>query len=364
MSVTREIECGTRRLAATTLRCEITTSRLFRRRAASAYVTTSGLMLDGGPQMHRRHESSNIPIELLRTAVVVADHGSYTRAARELGLSQPAISLHVKRLQKLLGGEIFDLSHGAPQLTPYGDVIVGSARNILNCNDQLLSIAKLKPQNAHQLVFGLHNAIGSPALCGLLKALTVNRSNRIVFRNLNTGHLLRGLEDGYVDIALLADPPRTPPVPVLEWWEPLHWLKGPDFRFDPAMPIPLVSWPGGLADRFGIAALKRAGLRYGIAFISSQLHSRLAAVKGGLGIMALPARSIAEHDMIADDIGLPELPRVRCGIYLRNEIEWARVEDTVGILEAQLQPRERYEIINAPPKPRKLAVVRPAKAAT
>jgi DNA-binding transcriptional LysR family regulator len=312
--------------------------------------------------MHRKHENANIPIELLRTAVVVADAGSYTRAARELGLSQPAVSLHVKRLQKLLVGEIFDISNGTPQLTPYGEVIVGSARNILNCNDQLLSLAKLKPQNRNQLIVGINNAMATPLLSGLLKELTANRKNEIVFRNLNTEHLLRGLEGGYIDIALLADPHRTPPVAVLEWWEPLHWLKGREFRFDPTRPIPLVSWPGGLSDRFGIAALKRAGLGYGMAFISSQLHSRLAAVKGGLGIMVLPARSITDDDIIADDPGLPELPRVRCGIYLRNGIERSRVEEPISVFESQLRPRECYDIITPIAKQRKRVVVRPSKS--
>ena len=241
--------------------------------------------------MHHRHQQKNIPIELLRTAVAIAETGSYTRAARELGLSQPAVSLHVKRLQKILLGEIFDVSSGTPQLTPYGELVIDNARRLLNFNDQLLTLANVNPRNKDQLFLGIPNGIGMPTLTGLLKNLSCGQSNEIIFRNLNTQHLLKGLEGGYIDIALLADPHGTPPVAVLEWWEPLYWVKGPEFRFDPTKSVPLVSWPGGLADRFGIAALKGAGLRYGIAFVGAQLDSRLAAVKGGVGIMVLPARS-------------------------------------------------------------------------
>jgi DNA-binding transcriptional LysR family regulator len=47
---------------------------------------------------------TNIPTELLRTFVAVVDMRSFTRAAQSLGITQPAVSAQVKRLQQLLGG--------------------------------------------------------------------------------------------------------------------------------------------------------------------------------------------------------------------------------------------------------------------
>jgi len=47
----------------------------------------------------------NIPTELLRTFVAVVDLRSFTKAAQSLGITQPAVSAQVKRLQQLLGGE-------------------------------------------------------------------------------------------------------------------------------------------------------------------------------------------------------------------------------------------------------------------
>jgi DNA-binding transcriptional LysR family regulator len=309
--------------------------------------------------MHRRHEGRNIPIELLRTAVAIAETGSYTKAARELGLSQPSISLHVKRLQKILVGEIFDVSSGSPRLTAYGEVVIESARRVLSINDQLLALANVNSNNKNQLVVGIPNGIAPPTLSDLFKKLSSGQGNEVVFRNLSTEHLLKGLEGGYIDIALLADPPRTPPVTVLEWWEPLYWVKGPEFQFDPAKSIPLVSWPGGLCDRFGIAALKRAGLRYGTAFVSSQTITRLAAVRGGVGIMAVPSRSITDEVVIAHDRGLPELPQLRCGIYLRSGLEKSRVEKIISVLESQWKARESFDITTPSQKRSKLVVVKP-----
>jgi DNA-binding transcriptional LysR family regulator len=44
----------------------------------------------------------NIGTDLLRTLVVLMEERSYTRAANRLGLSQPTVSSHIRRLQEQL----------------------------------------------------------------------------------------------------------------------------------------------------------------------------------------------------------------------------------------------------------------------
>jgi DNA-binding transcriptional LysR family regulator len=306
--------------------------------------------------MQRRADDRNIPIDLLRTAVAIAETGSYTKAARELGLSQPAVSLQVKRLQKLFVGEIFDVSSGRPQLTAYGEAIVDSGRRILVINDELLSLADVKPRGANQIVVGIHNSIAPELLSRLLRSLTSDGRHEVVFRNLSSHFLLKGLEGGYIDIAIMIDPIRTPPVTVLEWLEALHWVRGPRFRVDLSKPVPLVSSPGGFSDRIAIGALKRVGLRYRIAFVSPQINSRLAAVTAGMGMMVLAPRSTTEEVVVMDDPALPELSRARSGIYLRHGLDRSQVERIIAAVEYELKPREQFELIA--PQPRKLAVVK------
>ena len=62
----------------------------------------------------------NIPTDLLRTLVTVVDLRSFTRAARSLGVTQPAISAQIKRLQTLLGYDLMDKSAPGVSLTPHG----------------------------------------------------------------------------------------------------------------------------------------------------------------------------------------------------------------------------------------------------
>jgi len=51
---------------------------------------------------------TNIPTELLRTLVAVVDLRSFTKAAQSLGVTQPAVSAQIKRLQSLLGSDLLD----------------------------------------------------------------------------------------------------------------------------------------------------------------------------------------------------------------------------------------------------------------
>src|SRR5262249_56809706 len=84
---------------------------------------------------------TNIATELLRTFVAVVDMRSFTRAAQALGITQPAVSAQVKRLQQLLGGELMDKSAPGVMLTPAGETVLVHARRLLAINDQILDLA-------------------------------------------------------------------------------------------------------------------------------------------------------------------------------------------------------------------------------
>ncbi len=84
---------------------------------------------------------TNIPTELLRTLVAVVDLRSFTKAAQSLGVTQPAVSAQIKRLQGLLGADLLDKSAPGVSLTNAGELVVNYARRLLSINDQILDIA-------------------------------------------------------------------------------------------------------------------------------------------------------------------------------------------------------------------------------
>lgn len=88
----------------------------------------------------------NIPTDLLRTLVAVVDLRSFTKAAAALGVTQPAVSAQIKRLQFLLDSDLFDRSVQGVSLTPQGELVVSYARRLLSINDQILRIGGSGPR--------------------------------------------------------------------------------------------------------------------------------------------------------------------------------------------------------------------------
>ena len=66
----------------------------------------------------------NIPTDVLRTLLAVVDMRSFTKAAQSLGVTQPAVSAQIKRLQFLLGFDVLDKSAPGVSLTPRGEIVV------------------------------------------------------------------------------------------------------------------------------------------------------------------------------------------------------------------------------------------------
>ena len=67
----------------------------------------------------------------LRTFVAVAECSSFSRAAEELHLAQPAVSQQIKRLERDVGAELLSRSTRRVELTPAGARLLPRALAIL-----------------------------------------------------------------------------------------------------------------------------------------------------------------------------------------------------------------------------------------
>src|SRR5271155_1376126 len=90
--------------------------------------------------MHRRHQHLNIPIEIVRTVVAVSETGSLSKAGERLGLSQPAVSSQIKRIQNLVGGALFSKTANGSVATQLGKLVLSQSRRMLEANDQMLRL--------------------------------------------------------------------------------------------------------------------------------------------------------------------------------------------------------------------------------
>ncbi|MFD7891809.1 LysR family transcriptional regulator, partial [Streptomyces albidoflavus] len=79
----------------------------------------------------------DLELRHLRTVRAIADEGSLTRAAAALGLAQPALSSQLRRIEKALGGPLFDRDHTGARPTLLGELVLERARVVLPAMRQL-----------------------------------------------------------------------------------------------------------------------------------------------------------------------------------------------------------------------------------
>jgi DNA-binding transcriptional LysR family regulator len=263
-----------------------------------------------------RHD---IPTELLRTLVTVVDVRSFTKAAHALGVTQPAVSAQIKRLQFLLGTELLDKSAPGVSLTFAGETVVTYARRLLSINDQILDLAAPRV-TAQTLRIGMTGDFAAPAL-GPALVRSDAPDVRFVFRAGTADAMERDLREGDVDV-LIALSAAAPVADARRHWpEELVWVGTPATRLDPTRPVPVVSYGEEcLFHRTAVAALHRAGRDHIMGFVGATIASLCSAVIAGFGVMVFPRNRVSDMPglRIFEDKSLPVLPDVFCGVYVRE----------------------------------------------
>ncbi|HEX5865577.1 MAG TPA: LysR family transcriptional regulator, partial [Casimicrobiaceae bacterium] len=198
---------------------------------------------------------TNIPTDLLRTLIALIDLRSFTRAAQSLGITQPAVSAQIKRLQTLLGAELFDKSAPGVTLTANGEVIVNYARRLLSINDQIFDLAT-QGGTVDRLRIGIPAHHHESTIFRLVAEFRVRHPElRLQVCSEPTDTLLREFRRGEFDLVLgSADEQHASP-PRWSWTESFGWA-GTASSLASEGPIPLVMiGEGSLTRRLGIKAL-------------------------------------------------------------------------------------------------------------
>lgn len=105
----------------------------------------------------------------LLTLRTVVDKGSFSHAAEELGISQPAVSFQIRALEERIGQRLLDRSGRRVTLTDAGRVVDAHARRLLALEDEMLrDVAGLSDHLSGPLVLGSSTGPGELLLPHLL----------------------------------------------------------------------------------------------------------------------------------------------------------------------------------------------------
>jgi len=83
----------------------------------------------------------------MKYVIEIVKSGSITKAAKELFISQPSLSMNIKALEREVGFEIFDRDSTPIALTKKGDVFYNYAKTVLRATDQMYSKTSVSPKN-------------------------------------------------------------------------------------------------------------------------------------------------------------------------------------------------------------------------
>lgn len=103
---------------------------------------------------------SRVSLRDLEYLVCVADQKNFGRAADKCGVSQPALSTQIQKVEKWLGVQIFERSTRRVFETPMGAKIVTQARRVLEEASTLVDMSKLIDPLSGELKLGAISTLG------------------------------------------------------------------------------------------------------------------------------------------------------------------------------------------------------------
>lgn len=246
--------------------------------------------------------------QLLATLVAVEQTGSFTQAAAQLGVRQPTVSQHIRRLEQQVGRTLVLRDTHSVELTADGDALLGFARVILAAHEQAAAYFR-GSQPRGRLRIGMSDDLALTRLPEILREF--RRKNPLVDFDLTvdqSGLLHQRLDDDKLDVFIGKQPVGEQRGHLVKR-DRLVWVGTPNTKLDLTRPIPLVLYPAPSISRTEMhRALKRARIAHRSACICHGVNGLIGAVVAGIGISVLAASLVpAQLTPLGQLHQLPEL---------------------------------------------------------
>lgn len=252
---------------------------------------------------------------LLRTYLAVVNGLSFTRAAERLGISQPAVSQHVRRLEEAAGRLLLRRDTRTVTLTDNGEAMAGFARTILAAHDEAVAYFTGSAM-AGRLRFGAADELA------LSELPTILREFRQLYPRINleltvtqSGILQRRLQANHLDLIFINQAADSGDGQLVRR-DQLVWVGHERVQVEPARPVPVITYHAPSFSRSAaIDSLEAVGRTWRITCNTREINGVLAAARAGIGICVL-ARSRVPADLriLTGRFELPALPDVEMAL--------------------------------------------------
>jgi DNA-binding transcriptional LysR family regulator len=280
-------------------------------------------------------------MDALRTMVVGIDLGSFARAASQLGRSQSAVSMQLKKLEQQAGRPLLRRDGRGLVPTEAGDALLAYARRIIALNDE--AAASLDATvTAASVRLGLPQDLFEDVMPDAITRFSRRRPGVHVEVRAGRNHALEeDVRAGRLDVAIAFFPSGSDTHGTRIASLPMLWLGAKGLaKPSPDDPIPLVVFDHPcLFRQTAIQTLDGKKLRWRLSLTTPSLPGVWAALRSGYGISIRPARPVpAGIRDVGPEFGLPKLPSIELRTLTASELSPA-ASDLRDILDQVVRRR-------------------------
>lgn len=143
-------------------------------------------------------------LQYLRAFYITVQLNSISKAAKELHLTQPGLSMQIQSLERDLGVTLLSRSNRGVELTEAGEVVFDYANTILSMQDNIERDLENLKINKKDLIIGSCKAVGEYALpCSIYIYKQDYRDVDITYDVANSETVLENLSDRTINIGIL-----------------------------------------------------------------------------------------------------------------------------------------------------------------
>lgn len=258
--------------------------------------------------MTQKQRTRAFDLRQLECFCAVARTGSFTRAAEELGISQPSLSEQIAKLEQGMGAPLFERLSRRVELTPPGEAILDKARALIEEAAALPDYL----ERAREAVAGPLRVAAIPTILPYFLAPVLSEFSErfpevaLHVREGTTSELVEHVLGGMIDAALVSLPVESSGLVMKELFrEPLFLAVPNGHPLAEGGPVPLrrasrerllILKDGHCLREETLAICDRVRAHFSAQFEADQFVTIFELIRGGFGVSIVPemARSFSQ----------------------------------------------------------------------
>jgi LysR family hydrogen peroxide-inducible transcriptional activator len=285
-----------------------------------------------------------ITLRQLRYLAALAKHGHFGRAAEACAVTQPALSMQIRDLERTLGVAVVERRPGDVMLTDVGREIARRAEDVLTASRDLVDFARHRSGLlTGRLTLGVIPSLAPYLLPRILPLLQARFPElRLELRETQTRQLIEDIKSGALDAAMLALPVTEPDIDAIALFEDLFLLAVP--ANDPRNENTRVAAADIDQDRLILLEDGHCLRDQALAFCATA--ARTSTADRGVGTVFGASSLNTVMQMVAGGYGVTLIPQIAADVERRDErVKFLRLENpqpgrSIGLVFRRTSPRK------------------------